>query len=169
MEKDKKLTASQFVDFNNYWPNETIKIIDGNTIEKEYKKLFNSNINYTGDKVSGFCPFFMRDTKTNYYMTNPECGGTCYPTLIYNKRKYTTYKNYIYVYVDYLVYGVCAYNGKVYKDYDSNDDKELYTEKDIEKVKKDLVNNPDKYSHYRLVFEKNSEGTYYYKTTEVSK
>ena len=136
-------------------------IINGESINKEYKDLFNENPSTYDDHI-GECPFYQYDSQTKYYLSSEECGGTNPEVKYLYKYKYTTNDNNLYVYVATLI----EMNLKIYKGIKINENNYLYTATSDEQVKSDLKENPQKYEQYRLTFEKNSDGTYYYKTTE---
>lgn len=158
-----KITETEFASDDELRP----YIIDGSIIEKDYIELFNSSLTKPTsiNNNLGICPFYLYDTATNVYMTSYVCGGTCYPSNYLNKYKYTIKGNNIFVYVAAASVRKCDGN-KTYKDIGAEDKNYLYTATSDEQVKNDLKANPQKYSQYKLTFEKNEYGTYYYKTTE---
>ena len=157
--KNSKSTLEVFTDEHDGFS----KIIDGNIISKNYQEMFNSNSTNYDLQFDYGCPGLFYDNQTNYYAFNNSCGGL-YPDIYFNKYKYTIKGNNIYVYAAIAIVDID--NKKVYKDIKEEDSNFLYTYETDEKVLNDIKTNPQKYSQYKLTFEKNTDGTYYYKTTE---
>lgn len=152
-------TVDQFLDDCYY-----CQIIEGSVIDKEYMNMFNeASINIVKKDFETICPTFQYDEKTDYYISSSGCGGTGYPFYQFDKYKYTVKGNNIFVYV---ATSVTLPGMKVYKGIVENSNNYLYTATSDEEVINDMKSNPQKYGLYKLTFEKNSEGTYYYKTTE---
>lgn len=144
-------------------------IVEGNIITKEYMEMFNSKpINQSNISENlGVCPFYLYDNATDVYMSSSACGGICQDLNYLYKYKYTIKGNNIYVYVAAASTGSCGdEDKKIYNDIGAVDRNFLYNGSSDTQVINDLKSNLQKYAQYKLTFEKNDEGIYYYKTTE---
>ncbi len=155
------LTPASFLE----QPLQDYKIISNDVVAKQYQELYNLSMpTITKDEHLGYCPFLNIDPKTNIYMYSYECGGMAYPNYAIYKYKYTTLNDKIFVYVS--IAQQTFEEKKVYKGLESTEENYLYTESSLDKIESDLRANPTKYELYKLVFEKNDDGNYYYKNTE---
>ncbi|MBR1376210.1 MAG: hypothetical protein IJ565_00115 [Bacilli bacterium] len=121
----------------NRFINSNETIIDSSIIENAYTELFGTKP--VNKSITG-CSNYYYSASTNIYLHNETCRGSGYNTITYYKNKYTQKGNNVYVYVSI----------------------KANEELDEEIVK----NNYLEYEQYKFVFEKSSNGTYSYKTTE---
>lgn len=138
--------------------------ISADEVVAQYKQLFGEELK-TFENVYNKCPSYEYNSNNNvYYRKAGGCGGTCGYTHLSYINRYMEDNNNIYVYVNI---------GQPDR-YTANDPLYIYCDINKEKVcdqtKEDnyVINetNYQKFSEYKYTFEKNNDGTFYYKNLE---
>lgn len=132
-------------------------------IESEFKKTFDTNIKH---KSFRNCPIFIYDRKTKMYYGSAQCGGgnPNFYLDIFNE-KYTEDSNNAYIYIRVGSYDNAL--GYVYSDYERKnkiiEDANLIEKENVKVITSDNYN---KFSQYKITFNKN-KNSYIFKQIEL--
>ncbi|MBR1414044.1 MAG: hypothetical protein IJ574_05205 [Bacilli bacterium] len=140
-----------------------IRIAEADKIRNSYEDIFGEKTPTITDEVAIVCPWFNYDSKSDTYISNSNCGDAPNTNYIYYKHKYTTKLDNAYVYVN---VASMDRDDNVYKGLEQNTNNYLYKIKSTFSLEQEVKTNYEKYAKYRLVFEKDSNGIYHYKSTE---
>ena len=154
-----------FDDMNTYYyvKEESLAKIVKEVFDKDYSNMKHDDIgiNYkNADDYTMECPSYLYDSVNKIYFIQEECGGFAGFKSLEYIYDYTYKNNEYYVYT---AVGSIGYSGDketVYTSYRNNST----LNESIEEINS---SNYDKFDHFRLVFEKNSDGNYIFKKVEL--
>lgn len=153
-----------------------ITYIDALDVSKKYEILFGEKIkNYNYDFQNVACAVtnfsYKYDSENNVYYYTGGSGGTVAPIYLIHKDRYIKDTEKIYAYISIATW--MPFDDKVYKGIDNNDESNYLYTKNLESSTsasvlriKEINENHDKYEHYRMVFQKDENGNYYYSSIE---
>lgn len=168
LDDDSKLYYALSSQHKNVYSEELI--VSADTVADAYKKMFGEELEH---RTSATCPRYEYDAQNKVYRMSYNCGGSSDAYHAFYSYNYTIKDDKAYVYRAIGSYGLWGNGCNVYKDYinwwpNTSLDQELYYSScpgsgmDF----KITDSNYNDFAHYRYVFTKAADGTYYFEKIE---